>query len=186
MKSFAWFILLFFPTTAFANSEDTLHCSHGVLIDVDKHFVRDIGYKLRLSPSWALCAKVQWTVDSDSRTNEDFFLDQSGSSVKLTIGAEITMFRTGRVSFVGLGLLAYGHDASPSDASRKPTGKRRSTYSIDLGIGAEYALSKQFSVSISQRMGIAHSQTRHLSPDVPRKHTFAYLGDPVAGLMFSF
>jgi len=186
MKILGCFILVAFPPTVFANSADTLQCSHGVFIDVDKYFVRDIGYKYRLSSSWALCAKVQWSIESDSPSNRQFFTDQSHSSIKLTAGAEFTMLHIGPVSLVGLGLWGYGYDTSPSDVISALAGVRQSTYSLEFGIAAEYAFSRQFSVSISQRMGVALSHFRYLSPDIPRSHTFAYLGDPVGSLIFSF
>ena len=173
----------------FAQAPDSVYYRNGLMLEFDKDFIRDVGYKYRISRDWAVSAKLWWEFNSWTGSPGEFpyFYNSSSNTLAPTVGVEYTMFRFDDISILGLGSLGYIGNWTTTDENVMPSGLTRSRYFIEIAIAVEYSITRQLSVSGSQLAGFSYDE-RHYEkpPNTSHIERSLFLGPAVASLIFYF
>lgn len=191
MKYILSLLMVLLTSSLFGQDRDSIHYRNGLFLEFDKDFIRDVGYKYRFSPDWAVSVKLWWEFDSwtgsTSMDGHTYFYNGSENSLAPSIGVEYTMFRFDDISLLGLGSLGYIGNWTPTIAHSRPSGLTRSVYFIDLAFAVEYSITPQLSISGSQLAGFSYEDQRYENPpNTSHIERSLYLGPAVASLIFYF
>jgi hypothetical protein len=124
------------------------------------------------------------TINSTSSDNARFSGESSGQYA-LTVGTEYKVFHVGDISFLTLGSLGYSYMHSDL-SNRDPEINYGSTYSLTLGVGAEYFISQQLSLSGYETAIFSYKTDNFLNPQYHEIYRSVDVGEGLIGLNFYF
>lgn len=161
MKTILFTLLLIFPLSITAQEKDSTFSHYGLMMDFDYSIADAMGFKYRLSTSTAFFIKGGFSTEI-SRLGHS-----SGISVNEiniyggVVGMEYTLVSIDDVSFytVGSGGLNiytydrpyYSNEVQHIQGNRKT---KNAEYMLELGLGAEYFISRHLSIGGSQTISL--------------------------------
>jgi hypothetical protein len=178
MKTKLFFFALLIFSPAFAQESDTLQHRNGLVLDYNGYLIENLGFKYRLTSSWTPFIKLMYSYHSNSSSNEGFDPAYSRNTFQITAGTEYTIFRFAGISLLALSSLGYAYTNTSPIHNLTPTGETGSTYSVTVGIAAEYFISKQFSIAGYETAVFSYSDINYSTPkisEIGRSLTFGHV-----------
>ncbi|MFA6981363.1 MAG: hypothetical protein WC209_18700 [Ignavibacteriaceae bacterium] len=161
MKTILFTLLLIFPLSITAQEKDSTFSHYGLIMDFDYSIADALGFKYRMSTSTAFFIKggfsseiIRLGFSKGISVNE---IDEYGAN----LGIEYTLLSVDNISFyvVSAGGVYIHTYSRPNyfDHTQFIVGTRKTKnaeYTFELGLGAEYFISKHLSIGGSQTISL--------------------------------
>ncbi|MGD0339625.1 MAG: hypothetical protein ABSB78_12650 [Bacteroidota bacterium] len=182
------FIFLF--SSALSQQDDTLRYRYGILLDHDASVIDQYGFKYRSSESFSLFIRFRLGIyDDNSETTAS--QSQDGSSFESNIGVEYILARISDISLFASSSIGYSTSRSNVEYSSIAIGNytminKNTAYSASLGIGIEYHIARQLSISGNQTVEIKYSRSTESGQTASNTITRTSINVPISTFTLTF